>query len=151
VGKGTTISIRLPLTLSIMDGLLTQVEDTYFVFPLNLISRIDKVPYQEVNKEGKFSRSLLVEGKQMSVLSLREAFRIDSNSPEKATIVSIQYGESIKGIVVDKVNGEMQAVLKPLGSMYEEQDYISGSTILGDGNLALVLDTNKLLSRFAKS
>jgi two-component system chemotaxis sensor kinase CheA len=151
VGKGTTISIRLPLTLSIMDGLLTQVEDTYFVFPLNLISRIDKVPYQEVNKEGKFSRSLLVEGKQMSVLSLREAFRIDSNSPEKATIVSIQYGESIKGIVVDKVKGEMQAVLKPLGSMYEEQDYISGSTILGDGNLALVLDTNKLLSRFAKS
>jgi two-component system chemotaxis sensor kinase CheA len=68
--------------------------------------------------------------------------------PEQAAIVSIQHGNSEKGIVVDRVKGELQAVLKPLGEMYSDQDYISGGTILGDGNLALVLDTNKLISRY---
>lgn len=148
LGQGTSISIRLPLTLSIVDGLLTQVDNTFFVFPLNLVSRINKTPYEEVKKDGNFSRSIVVEGEQMSVLSLREAFGMHDNYPEQATIVSIQDGRGEKGIVVDRVRGELQAVLKPLGNMYEEQDYISGSTILGDGNLALVLDTNKLISRY---
>lgn len=149
LGQGTSINIRLPLTLSIMDGLLTQVDDTFFVFPLNLVSRIDKVPFGEVKKEGKFSSSVTVEGKQMSVLSLRDTFAIHNNYPAQATIVTIQDGKGEKGIVVDRVRGELQAVLKPLGNMYEEQDYISGSTILGDGNLALVLDTNKLIKRYS--
>lgn len=149
VGQGTSMVIRLPLTLSIMDGLLTQVDDTYFVLPLNLVSSIEKVPFEEVRKEGQFSRSLVVEGRQMSVLSLRETFHMHEHYPSQATIVSIQDGKKEKGIVVDKVKGELQAVLKPLGSMYEDQDYISGGTILGDGNLALVLDTNKLINRYA--
>ena len=148
-GQGTSISIKLPLTLSIMDGLLTQIDDTFFVFPLNLVSGIDKVPYEEVRKEGMFSSSIVVEGKQTSVLSLRNAFSMHSHYPEQATIVSIQDSRGTKGIIVDKVIGEIQAVLKPLGEMYGEQDYISGSTILGDGNLALVMDTGKLISRYA--
>ena len=148
-GQGTSIIIQLPLTLSIMDGLLTQVDDTYFILPLNLVSSIEKVPFAEVNKGGHFSRSLVVEGRQLSVLSLRETFSMHENNPSQATIVCLQDGSGEKGIVVDIVKGELQAVLKPLGSMYEDQDYISGSTILGDGNLALVLDTKKLISRYA--
>jgi two-component system chemotaxis sensor kinase CheA len=149
IGQGTSMVIRLPLTLSIIDGLLTQVDNTFFVLPLNLVSSIEKVPFEEVKRGGRFSRSLVVEGRQMSVLSLRETFNMHEHYPAQATIVSIQDGKKEKGIVVDIVKGELQAVLKPLGSMYEDQDYISGGTILGDGNLALVLDTNKLISRYA--
>ena len=149
ISQGTSMVIRLPLTLSIIDGLLTQVDNTFFVLPLNLVSSIEKVPFEDVKRGDRFSRSLVVEGRQMSVLSLRETFNMHEHYPAQATIVSIQDGKKEKGIVVDKVKGELQAVLKPLGSMYEDQDYISGGTILGDGNLALVLDTNKLISRYA--
>ena len=149
VGVGTTLIIQLPMSLSILDGLLTEVDGSFFVLPLNLVQRIDEVPYAETNLEEKFLKTITIAEKQLPILSIRDAFGLHQRQPNYVSIVNVQNGEETKGIVVDEVMGEIQAVLKPLGRMYSQQDYLSGSTILGDGNIALVLDTNKLLNQYA--
>jgi len=149
ISVGTTMIIRLPMSLSILDGLLTEVDGSYFVLPLNLVQRIDEVPFAETNLNEKYLKTLIIADKQLPVLSIRDAFGLHHSQPEHVSVINVQNGEETKGIIVDEVMGEIQAVLKPLGRMYNQQDYLSGSTILGDGNIALVLDTNKLLDQYA--
>ena len=149
LGQGTKMTIRLPMSLSIIDGLLTEVDGSFFVLPLNLVMRIDEIPYQQTNLDGKLMKTLAIADKQLPVLSIRDAFGLKESTPDMVSVVNVQNGEEVRGIVVDEVKGEIQAVLKPLGSMYSSQDYLSGSTILGDGNIAFVLDANKLMTHFS--
>ena len=148
VNKGTTLTIKLPLTLSIIDGLLIQTDNTNYVIPLIAIDKIYAVNHNEL--VNKFNNVVVLDGKQYSFFSLRDEFELSENKDEIDQVIVIKYDDKKVGIVVDTVIGEYQAVLKPLGKHYKKQDLISGATILGDGTIALVLDTNKAIRQFAK-
>ena len=85
----------------------------------------------------------MLDGKQVPFFYLRKEFELAETSHKTEEVVVIQYENKEVGLVVDNVVGEYQAVLKPLGKLYKHQEFISGATILGDGTVALVMDTNK--------
>ncbi|MBN1181248.1 MAG: chemotaxis protein CheA [Bacteroidales bacterium] len=148
VNKGTKLTIKLPLTLSIIDGLLIETDNIYYVIPLAAIDKIYAVKHNEL--AGKFNNVIVLDGMQYSFFSLRDEFKLSENEEDIDQVIVIKYDDKKVGLVVDNVVGEYQAVLKPLGKHYKKQDLISGATILGDGTIALVLDTNKAIRQFAK-
>jgi two-component system chemotaxis sensor kinase CheA len=143
-GKGTSIHIKLPLSRSIIEGLLVVVDETRYVVPLNVVERIDRVDYAKLDVSLLLNKSIVVNEEPMSVFSLRQKFHQETQSPKTADIISVLVNGMRRGIAVDKIEGKMQTVMRPLGDIYERQDFISGSTILGDGSLALVLDPPRL-------
>ena len=147
LNKGTTITIRLPLTLSIIDGLLVNIKDTKFVIPL---SSVDKCyEFKQEILDNAINNLIRTEDKEIAFIDLRDVFDLKSDSDENTHVVAVKYGDSRIGLAVDYIIGQYQAVLKPLGKIYQNQQTISGATILGNGTVALVLDTNKLISQFA--
>lgn len=147
VGMGTTLTIKLPLTLSIIDGLLVKMAHNYYVVPLSAVDKIYAVEHEKV--KDIFNSLIVLDGEQIPFYYLREEFNMPDSDQETEQIVVVNYEEKSIGIVVDEVVGEYQAVLKSLGKMYKEQEIISGATILGDGTVALVLDTNKMINIFS--
>jgi two-component system, chemotaxis family, sensor kinase CheA len=145
-GKGTAIHIKLPLSRSIIEGLLVNVADTRYVVPLNVIERIDRIPYSNLHRQDHVNKTVIVNDEPLPVLSLRQRFHDEVNPPTTTDIISVLVNGIRKGIAVDKIEGKMQTVMKPLGDVYKQQDFISGSTILGNGNLALVLDPARLFA-----
>jgi len=145
-GEGTSFHIRLPLSRSIIEGLLMKVADTHYVMPLNAIESIDRVPYISLNRAGSVNTDILVNNELLSVYSLRKNFYTHASPPKTTDIISVRVNGSRKGIAVDSIQGKIQAVLKPLGDYYQHPDFISASTILGDGTMALVLDPQRLFS-----
>jgi two-component system chemotaxis sensor kinase CheA len=143
-GKGTSIHIKLPLSRSIIEGLLVKVEDTRYVVPLNVVDRIDRISYEELSRQNRINPNVLVNEELLSVFSMRENFHPAAIKPKTADIISITINGMKKGIAVDRIEGKMQTVMKPLGEVYQQQDFISGSSILGDGSLALVIDPSRL-------
>ena len=144
---GTTITIKLPLTLSIIDGLLVHIGDTKYVMPLNLVNKI--YAYEHSTFENAFNNIVVVDGEQIPFYYLREEFEINGKPQDIEQLVLVKYEDKKIGLVVDSVVGEYQAVLKPLGKLYKNHEIISGATILGDGTIALVLDTNKIINEFS--
>lgn len=144
---GTTITIKLPLTLSIIDGLLVIIGDTKYVLPLNLVNKI--YAYKHETFENAFNNIVVVDGEQIPFYYLREEFEIPGKTLNVEQLVLVKYEDKKIGLVVDNVIGEYQAVLKPLGKLYKNHEIISGATILGDGTIALVLDTNKIINEFS--
>lgn len=147
LNRGTTITIKLPLTLSIIDGLLVRVENTKYVIPLSSVCKCYEFTHAELS--GAVNNLIRTDNREVSYISLRDAFCIAGEPPQKEHVVVVQYGEMNIGIAIDDVIGQYQAVLKPLGRLYRDQQSISGATILGDGTVALVIDTNKLIASFA--
>ena len=143
-GKGTSIHIKLPLSRSIIEGLLVKVEETRYVVPLNVIDRIDRISYEMLNRENHVNKTVIVNEETLSVFSLRQRFHNTTLAPKTTDIISVTVNGVKKGIAVDRIEGKMQTVMKPLGDAYQQQDFIAGSTILGDGSLALVLDPSRL-------
>jgi two-component system, chemotaxis family, sensor kinase CheA len=143
-GKGTSIHIKLPLSRSIIEGLLVKVEDTRYVVPLNVIDRIDRISYEELDRGDRVNKMVVINEQTLSVFSLRQKFHGKSATPKTTDIISVSVNGIRKGIAVDRIEGKMQTVMKPLGDAYQHQDFIAGSTILGDGSLALVLDPSRL-------
>ena len=146
INKGTTITIILPLTLSIIDGLLVKIGDVHYIIPLSAVNKIYAVSHDKILKS--FNNHIKLDGKLFPFFYLRSEFNINHNNINNEQLILTQYQEKQVGIIVDNVIGEYQAVLKPLGKHYKEQDMISGATILGDGTVALVMDTNKMISNF---
>lgn len=145
-GKGTTLTIKLPLTLSIIDGLLVQIADTYFVVPLSVVDTIFAANHGELKE---YNSLVVLAGKQIPYVYLRTIFDYPVNGNEQEQVVVINYNDSSVGLVVDRVVGEYQAVLKPLGKTFKNLDIVSGASILGDGTIALVLDTAKIIRQVA--
>ncbi len=143
-GLGTTVTIKLPLTLSIMDGLLVSINQTKFVLPISVIDKLYAVENDKVTNT--FKNLVVLDNMQIQFLNLREEFEMGGNPPEISQVVIVKYEELRFGLVFDNLDGEYQAVLKPLGKLFNYQDFISGATILGDGSVALVLDTNKIIN-----
>lgn len=146
-GKGTTVSIKLPLTLSIIDGLLVRIDKTRFVIPLSAVHKIYEFKHTEI--KNAINNLFLADDKRVPFIYLRKAFNIEGTPPEIERIVNVEFQDTFMGLTVDEIIGEYQAVLKPLGQMYKDVDIISGATILGDGTVALVLDPNRVINEFA--
>jgi two-component system, chemotaxis family, sensor kinase CheA len=147
VGVGTTITIKLPLTLSIIDGLLVRVENTDYIIPLSAVDKIYAVEHEKVY--GTFNNVLVLDGKQVSFFNVRKEFGLPDSTQRIEQVIVVNFDDNRVGLIVDTVIGEYQAVLKPLGRHYKKQEMISGATILGDGSIALVLDTNKIIKLFS--
>lgn len=147
-GKGSTFVIKLPLTLSIIDGLQVNIADRRFIIPLIQVDKIYSLTDQLV--DGELNQMILLEGKQVPYFDLRTDFGITGALPERREIVLVSYEKEQVALIVDAVVGENQTVLKPLGKHYKNQDFVSGGTIMGDGSVALVLDVNKIVTVFSK-
>ncbi|MGM0497381.1 MAG: chemotaxis protein CheA [Bacteroidota bacterium] len=144
---GTTLTVKLPLTLSIIDGLLVKIEENSYIMPLSAVHKIYAANHSDV--VDTFNNLIVLDGEQVPFYYLREEFGMPESDSDLEEIVVVEYEGNRIGLVVDTVIGEYQAVLKSLGRMYKRQDIVSGATILGDGTVALVLDTNKMIEQFS--
>lgn len=148
INVGTTLTIKLPLTLSIIDGLLVKIANNHYVMPLSVVNKIYATKHKNV--VNKYNNLIILDGEQFPFYYLREEFNLQEGEQETEQVIIVTYEEKQIGLVVDEVVGEYQAVLKSLGKMYKKQEIISGATILGDGTVALVLDTNKIINQFSE-
>jgi two-component system chemotaxis sensor kinase CheA len=146
-GLFTRFIIKLPLSLSIIDGLLTTVGESYYVIPSSAIQKIYTVK-PELLKKG-FRQVIEIEGVQFPYLNMHEEFESENQTPEEQFIVVVSFDNQQFGLVVDTVVREYQAVIKPLGRMLKGQDVFSGASILGTGEIALVIDTNKIIQKYS--
>jgi two-component system chemotaxis sensor kinase CheA len=143
---GTTITIKLPITVSIIDGLLVKINDVSFVIPLAAVDRCFEAP--AVQQLNRFNNLIILDGEQIPFISLSEEFDGKENLSGSQEIILVYYDEKRVALIVDNIVGKFQAVLKPLGRYFQNMDHISGATILGDGKIALVLDTNKVVEEY---
>ena len=143
-GEGSTVTIKLPLTLAIIEGLLVQVEHDKYVIPLSQVDECIELTAAEV-KSANGNKLIEVRGELVPYLRLRECFNNNENTLDIEQIVVIRNGDSRFGFTVDQVIGQHQTVIKGLGKVYEGVKGLAGATILGDGNVALILDTNVLI------
>jgi two-component system chemotaxis sensor kinase CheA len=145
-GVGTTMRIRLPLTLAIIDGFLIQVADSAFVLPLDLVQECMELPDGErLQSRGQSSHYLDLRGEALPCLRLRNLLNLEGESSQRENVVIVQYGNRRAGLVVDRLLGEFQTVIKPLGQIFRHLRGFSGSTILGTGEVALILDVPTLV------
>lgn len=140
---GTSFTLKLPLTLSIIDTLMVKVDESKILIPREYVINTDKFTQ---NKTIEKSDKIGFKGKIIPLISLRDDFLCNSEVPEKQNIVIISQYEKFYALLVDKIIGEHQAVVKPLGFFNQNHDCFSGASILGDGNLAFILDINKIIS-----
>jgi two-component system chemotaxis sensor kinase CheA len=139
-GAGSTFAIRLPLTLAIIDGFLTGVGPAAYVVPLDSV--VECIELRDVTADRNF---LNLRGEVLPFVRLREMFEIDGAPPARQNVVVVQYAGRKAGLVVDALLGEFQTVIKPLGALFRNLRGIGGSTILGTGEVALILDVPALI------
>jgi two-component system chemotaxis sensor kinase CheA len=143
-GAGSRFTIRLPLTLAIIDGFLTGVGKASYVIPLDMV--IECIELAGTSGERDY---INLRGEVLPFVRLRELFEVRGERPTRENVVVVQYAGQKAGIVVDQLLGEFQTVIKPLGTLFRNMRGIGGSTILGSGEVALILDVQALVSRSA--
>lgn len=144
-GRGTRIRLKLPLTLAIIEGLLVGIGDAFFVLPVSFIEECVEIKTGENGRGGQRSALMDVRGGLVPCINLRSVYLTAGERPSVQQAVIVKAGAQKVGLVVDNVVGEMQAVMKNLGSMYRKTEGISGATILGDGRIALIVDVQQLV------
>ncbi|MFC7522015.1 chemotaxis protein CheA [Xanthomonas populi] len=140
-GVGTTISVRLPLTLAIINGFQVGVGTSVFVVPLDVVEEcVEFTPDYA-------SDYIDLRGSVLPYVRLRALFALGGKTPARESIVVIRQGAQRFGLVVDTLLGEWQSVIKPLSKVFAQVKGISGSSILGSGDVALILDVPSLLQQ----
>ncbi|RBK18728.1 chemotaxis protein CheA, partial [Xanthomonas oryzae pv. oryzae] len=140
-GVGTTISVRLPLTLAIINGFQVGVGKSVFVVPLDVVEEcVEFTPDYA-------SDYIDLRGSVLPYVRLRELFALGGKTPPRESIVVIRQGAQRFGLVVDTLLGEWQTVIKPLSKVFAQVKGISGSSILGSGDVALILDVPSLIQQ----
>jgi two-component system chemotaxis sensor kinase CheA len=144
-GEGSTFRIRLPLTLAIIDGFLVGVGKSSYVIPLGTV--VECIELSEKDRAETVNRQYInLRGGVLPFVRLREQFEISERGGKRENIVVVQYAGQKIGLVVDELMGEFQTVIKPLGSIFKHIKGIGGSTILGSGDVALILDVQSLVA-----
>lgn len=143
-GQGTTITIRLPLTLAIIDGFAVGVGAETYVLPLDVVMECLDMP-SEVERKPETYGVINLRQKPLPYVRLRHLFDAPRANGQRERLVVVQCGESRAGLVVEVLYGTAQAVIKPLGKVFSNLSVIAGSTILGNGRVALILDVPALL------
>lgn len=145
-GKGTQIRIRLPLTLAIIDGFLVGVGQASYVVPLDMVQEC--IELAENERQAARDRNYLnLRGEVLPLVYLRMHFNLEENRGRRENVVVVRCAGQKVGLVVDELQGEFQTVIKPMGKLFSKLKGISGSTILGNGEVALILDMPALIQR----
>lgn len=139
-GVGATMRIFLPLTLSIIDGFLIGVGESTFVIPLDRVVECVKLAV-----DAEHSEYMDLRGEVLTLIRLGQVFNVDSDARRVKNVVVVEHRGSKTGFVVDRLLGQFQTVIKPLGKLFAHIKGIAGSTILGNGKVALILDIPTLL------
>ena len=141
-GHGTTFTIRLPLTLAIIDGFAVKAGSETYVIPLNSVKECLELPAERhCSDQGGV---INLRGEVLPYVRLRDLFECESSAPAREKIIVVEYRGGRAGLAADELLGEQQAVIKPLGRLFQGICGISGSTILGNGRVALILDVPAL-------
>ena len=147
-GRGTTLTIRLPLTLAIIDGFSVLAGTDTFVVPQQYVVECTEL---KATHSQRCSGILNLRGSALPYIRLREVFGQSSETPARENVLVVKVGEFRAGIAVDQLLGGMQAVIKPLGKLFRGISGIAGSTILGDGRVGLIIDVPGLLQGMMQS
>ncbi|MFJ4372610.1 chemotaxis protein CheA [Pseudomonas japonica] len=139
-GQGCTFRIRLPLTLAIIDGFLVSIGGDHFVIPLDMVTECMEERADALDAGGHLN----LRGKPLPSVDLGRHFGLRGDPRARRNIVVVSQGRQQAGLIVEQLLGELQTVIKPLGQMFQHLSGISGSTILGSGQVALILDIPSL-------
>jgi two-component system chemotaxis sensor kinase CheA len=143
-GKGTTVTIRVPLTLAIIQGFKVGIGDEAYILPLDAVVECLELPASETASPAAHG-VVNLRGKPLPYLRLRDHFGLEGQRPARENVVVVQHGGLSAGIVVDALHGESSTVIKPLGTMFKGIPGVAGSSILGNGRVALILDIAGIL------
>jgi two-component system chemotaxis sensor kinase CheA len=143
-GLGTTVTLRLPLTLAIIQGLVVKAAQETYVLPLDSVVECVELRADERGRRAA-TGILELRGHPLPYLRLRELFRLPGQPPRRENVVVVRQGGAQAGIAVDTLHGDSQTVIKPLAKIFQGVPGISGSSIMGDGRVALILDVAGLL------
>ncbi|NPC85743.1 chemotaxis protein CheA, partial [Pyxidicoccus fallax] len=144
-GRGTTVTLRLPLTLAVIQGFAMGVGDQVYVVPIELVQECIELPREQRSADESGVMSL--RGQPVPYLRLRHVFGLGGAAPARENVVVLRHPDGVVGFAVDELQGEGQRVIRPLGRLFQDAPGISGSTILGDGRVGLILDTPTLVRR----
>ncbi len=145
LGEGTTTRIHLPLTLAIIDGFLVAIGNSFFVIPQDRI-----VECLELPTANTYSDYMDLRGEVLPFIRLGKFFNINREPSRRENVVVVTFGGNKIGLVVDRLLGEFQTVIKPLGKLFEHVQGIGGSTILGSGEVALIIDVQVLAQYYTQ-
>ena len=145
--KGTTISISLPLTLAILDGMSIKVGEEIYILPLGFVIESLKPAPTDVKEIAGQGRVIKVRGEYLPLISLYQVFNIEPRytSPSDGIVVILESDGSKSALFIDEMLGQQQVVVKNLESNYRKVHGVSGATILGDGGVALILDVSAIV------
>jgi two-component system chemotaxis sensor kinase CheA len=138
-GAGTQVRLTLPLTLAIIDGLLVEIDRDRFIVPMAAVT--ENLELSDADRHAHNGRNVVaLRGELVPYIRLRDVFQFADNPDdiEKVVVVAVE-GQRV-GLVVDRVIGSHQTVIQPLGQFYRGVDLFSGTTIMGDGRVAMILD-----------
>ncbi|MDD3343044.1 MAG: chemotaxis protein CheA [Sulfurospirillaceae bacterium] len=144
-GEGTSLIIRLPLTLAIIDGFLVKVGETFYVVPLDMVVECIEISDEE-KAQMHGNNYINLRGSILPLLNIGSFFDEQKNEDARSNIVVVHYAGRRYGFIVDELFGEFQTVIKPLGKIFHALKGISGATILGSGTVALILDVPMLIN-----
>jgi two-component system chemotaxis sensor kinase CheA len=148
-GSGTTVAMRIPLTLAIIDGFAVHVADEAYVIPLDCV--LECFEMREEQHGSRAGGVVQLRGEPLPFIRLRSAFEVECAPANREHIVVVRNEYGRFGLAVDSLDGEIQAVVKPLGRTFASATDFSGSTILGNGRVALLLDVSRLAQRVKRS
>jgi two-component system chemotaxis sensor kinase CheA len=138
-GKGAAVSLALPLTLAIIDGLLVETGESQYIIPMSVVA--ENVELARAERTSNNGRNIVaVRGELIPYIDLRGLFAMAGDGPAISKIVLVRYEEQRIGLVVDRVMGTHQTVIQGLGRFFRNIQVVSGSTVMGDGRVALILD-----------
>jgi two-component system chemotaxis sensor kinase CheA len=144
-GEGTVLTLKLPLTLAIIDGLLVDIDKQFFIVPLSMVNEC--IEFKESEHATESGRQIIkVRDELIPYVKLRDVFEMNDTAPERQQIVIMEIEGKRIGFVVDDVVGDHQTVIKSLGKTFKKIEYISGASVLGDGSVALIIDIVKILT-----
>ena len=140
---GASITLKLPLTLAIIDGLLVDIGEEYYILPLSAVEECVEITAEDRKKANR-QNIALIRNEFVPFIPLRELFEINKPRPPVEQVVIVKIDGSSIGFVVDNIIGEHQTVIKSLGRIYQRAKEFSGATILADGTVALIIDVQQL-------
>ena len=147
-GLGSTVRLRFPLTLAIIEGFGVDVGGNTYVIPLDHVVECVDLPAEKRSSEGDGVTSL--RGQPLPYLDLARHFGVERESRGRQSLIVVRSESHLAGLVVDELHGETQTVIKPLGKFFEGLRWAAGSSILGNGRVALILDVAALLREVCK-
>lgn len=144
LGRGATFTLRLPLTLAIIEGLMIQVGTERYTVPLSAVEGIVELP-EKLEAVTEMCSVVELDDNLVSILRLRKAFGVPGDAPRHSKIVLVRANDEQVGLVADRIIGSFQTVIKQLSPLHTRLNVFSGATILGDGTVALIVDVAQIV------